>query len=109
PIDLLFFKDGRPMEGASSGCGAAWPSPNVISSALHHALHRASHEGVHSHTPKRNGSELSEKRDRQFGSLQSAGPFPVDDQGRWLFPRPADAQKPGDAKVTHRPLRKLIP
>jgi len=108
PSDLIFFRDGRPMEGSATGNGAAWPLPNVLSSAIHHALRRAAHRDVHGHTPKRSGQILAASRERQFGSLQSAGPFPVDEAGRWLFPRPADAQSARSAKTTHRPVAARI-
>lgn len=101
------------MEGASSGNGAAWPLPNVLSSAIHHALRRAQDEAslaiLHSHTPKRSGVELSADRERLFGSLQTAGPFPIDERDQWLFPCPADAQQGKSSAVTHRPLEKSIP
>lgn len=107
PTDVLFFRDGRPMEGSSSGHGAAWPLPNVLSSAIHHAFRRADLGDVHQHRPARNGKLLSQDptiRDREFGSLQIAGPFPVVD-GTWLFPRPADADEGNACGATHRPLQ----
>lgn len=109
PTDVLFFRDGRPMEGSSSGHGAAWPLPHILDSALHHALRRADLPEVHRHRLARNGKKLSENREehgRTFGSLKSAGPFPVliDAAGElWHFPRPLDAQGPGTAS-THRPF-----
>jgi len=106
PTDVLFFRDGRPMEGSSTGKGAAWPLPNVLSSAIHHALRRADLTDLHQHRPARNGKILSQDREtkgREFGSLQTAGPFPViGDQ--WLFPRPADADKWHSSASTHQPL-----
>lgn len=109
PTDVLFFKDGRPMEGSSAGHGAAWPLPHVLDSALHHALRRAKFEDFipHAHTVKRSGQELNTDREghgRTFGSLQSAGPFPVKADGTWLFPRPADADAVSSSETTHRPL-----
>ncbi|MFV0337756.1 MAG: type III-B CRISPR module-associated Cmr3 family protein [Chthoniobacterales bacterium] len=112
PTDVLFFKDGRPMDGASSGHGAAWPLPHILDAALHAALHRSG-ETSHQHVPARSSQERDysdENRNqhgRNFGSLQTAGPFPVDKSGHWLFPRPADAQKPGSAETTLRPLKEL--
>ncbi len=99
PTDVLFFRDGRPMGGASSGHGAAWPLPNVINHALHAALHRAGFAGVHEHRRGRSG-DYQETRDRKFGSLVTAGPFPVCTKGQdrtWFFPRPADADDSGEA------------
>jgi CRISPR-associated protein Cmr3 len=91
PTDVLFFRDGRPMSGSLSGHGAAWPLPTVTNAALHAALHRASIEDVHEHRRGRSGnySNQAQDRNRKFGSLTTAGPFPVVD-GEWLFPRPLD-------------------
>jgi hypothetical protein len=95
PADVLFFRDGRPMTGASSGQGAAWPLPSVVNHAFHAALHRAGEifERTHTHRRGRSGS-YTDQRDRKFGSLVTAGPFPVCTNGEadtWFFPRPADA------------------
>lgn len=97
PTDVLFFRDGRPMGGSSSGHGAAWPLPSVINHAFHAALHRADFTGVHEHRRGKSGS-YEEMRDRKFGSLVTAGPFPVCTNGTdhtWFFPRPADADDSG--------------
>jgi CRISPR-associated protein Cmr3 len=109
PADTLFFRDGRPMSGSLSGHGAAWPLPTVPSAAMHAALHRAALSGAHKHVPGRSSQtrDYSEENRKQhgrlFGSLVTAGPFPVGPDGGWFFPRPADAQKPGSTLVTHRP------
>lgn len=114
PTDTLFFRDGRPMSGSLSGHGAAWPLPTVINAALHAALHRAEFEGVHKHVPGRSSqkrdfsAENREKKGRLFGSLNSAGPFPVNSKGDWFFPRPADAQKAGSVSITLTPLSSPI-
>ncbi len=102
PTDTLFFRDGRPMSGSLSGHGAAWPLPTVTNAALHAALHRAQFEGVHAHRRGRSG-KVEEMRDRLFGSLTTAGPFPVSSSSDWFFPRPADAQKEGNTLATLRP------
>lgn len=110
PTDVLFFRDGRPMEGSSSGKGAAWPLPNVLSSAIHHAMRRAELADLHQHRPARNGKILSENREakgREFGSLQTAGPFPVVGE-QWLLPRPSDADKKQSAETTHGPLTATV-
>lgn len=99
PTDVLFFRDGRPMGGASSGHGAAWPLPSVINHAFHAALHRAAFTGVHEHRRGRSGDYV-ETRDRKFGSLVTAGPFPVCTNGAdhtWFFPRPLDSDDSGKA------------
>jgi len=115
PTDVLFFRDGRPMEGSLAGHTAAWPLPNIINHAFHAALHRAGLANVHSHRRGRSGnySEDPNHRDRKFGCLLTAGPFPVrvpNKNGKttppleWFFPRPKDAQLPGTVAVTLRPV-----
>jgi CRISPR-associated protein Cmr3 len=91
PLDILFFRDGRPMMGANPGRGARVPMQHVISGALHNALYRAFPEsgslpGEHLH--RTNGRE--DQRQERFGSLCSVGPFPVSECGEWHFPRPLD-------------------
>jgi hypothetical protein len=105
PTDVLFFRDGRPMTGSLAGHGAAWPMPDIINHALHAALHRADLPGVHAHRRGRSGyySDIPEERDRKFGCLLTAGPFPVDAASRWFFPRPKDAQHNGTVKTTLLP------
>lgn len=105
PSDVLFFRDGRPMSGSLAGHGAAWPLPTVTNAALHAALHRADIKGVHTHRRGRSGS-YQETRDRKFGSLVTAGPFPVLENGTWLFPRPLDAGKPNCTDASYHPLSK---
>ena len=101
PTDVLFFRDGRPMGGASAGHGAAWPLPSVINHAFHAALHRAGDVIKEAHPHRRGRSGVyEESRDRRFGSLVTAGPFPVCTSGAdhtWFFPRPADADDSGTA------------
>ncbi len=109
PTDVLFFRDGRPMGGASSGHGAAWPLPSVINHAFHAALHRAGDifKDVHAHRRGHSGS-YEETRDRKFGSLVTAGPFPVYTNGTanvWFFPRPLDSDDSG--KPTLRPTQSI--
>ena len=103
PSDILFFRDGRPMSGSLAGHGAAWPLPTVLNAALHAALWR-SEIASHAHRQGGSGKWSSDERDRKFGSLFSAGPFP-ECGGRWYFPRPADAQKKGSSDVTMRPFQ----
>jgi CRISPR-associated protein Cmr3 len=91
PTDVLFFRDGRPMEGSLAGHGAAWPLPNVTDAAFHAALHRSGLDG-HLHDQRR-GSDRDGRDNRRFGSLVTAGPFPVHldgDGATWYFPRPLD-------------------
>lgn len=121
PTDVLFFRDGRPMEGSLAGHGAGWPLPNVISAAFHAALHRSGlGDQAHAHRRGARGQYADNSpRDRKFGSLATAGPFPVrltaeKDPGEWFFPRPQDLQddtlQPGllptsrfDAKLSNLP------
>jgi CRISPR/Cas system CMR-associated protein Cmr3 (group 5 of RAMP superfamily) len=102
PTDVLFFRDGRPMEGSLAGHGAAWPLPNVTDAAFHAALHRSGLDG-HAHNHRRD-AESQGKDNRRFGSLVTAGPFPVHmgsapapgvgmgtpPIAQWFFPRPLD-------------------
>ncbi|MCF7786761.1 MAG: type III-B CRISPR module-associated protein Cmr3 [Prosthecobacter sp.] len=113
PADVLFFKDGRPMSGSLAGNGAAWPLPTVTNAALHAALHRAGLTGVHPHVPGRSSQkrdyseENRQKNGRLFGSLQTAGPFPVCTNGKaptWFFPRPLDAGIPDATTPSLLPL-----
>ena len=115
PIDVLFFRDGRPMSGSLAGHGAAWPLPHVINAAFHAALHRAFVDDLQigaSHSPASRDRETGQRiysakgeHDRRFVDVWSAGPFPVDKEGEWFFPRPADAQESGTARVTLKPFR----
>lgn len=115
PTDVLFFRDGRPMGGSLSGHGGAWPLPTVTNAALHAALHRADLENafggkLHGHDHhRRDGQRIADVR--KFGSLVTAGPFPVMESGDWLFPRPLDtgvSEKAGldSTAVTFQPLEK---
>lgn len=56
PTDVLFFRDGRPMGGASAGHGAGWPLPTVTDAAFH-ALHRSDLKG-HAHDQIRLGARV---------------------------------------------------
>ena len=98
PSDVLFFRDGRPMAGSLAGHSAAWPLPSVTNAALHAALWRAGFAAqAHAHRPARSGAFASNDREshgERFGSLVTAGPFPVCTAGAahtWFFPRPLDA------------------
>jgi hypothetical protein len=92
------------MVGSLAGHTAAWPLPDVTSHAVHAALHRADLDDVHSHRRGRAG-KYTETRDRKFGSLLTAGPFPVAADGRWYFPRPRDAGRAGSPTTTLLPVR----
>ena len=94
PTDILFFRDGRPMEGSLAGHGAAWPLPNVTDAALHAALHRSGlAQESHAHD-QRHGAQRHGQDNRRFGSLVTAGPFPVQTgpsaTDQWYLPRPLD-------------------
>jgi CRISPR-associated protein Cmr3 len=97
PDDVLFFRDARPMGGASSGQGARFPEPHVLNSALHAACHRAFAEDPtigHSHGYRDRQRKRRDERTERFGSLRTAGPFPVDKDDRWYFPLPLDLPRP---------------
>lgn len=86
PVDLLFFGDGRPIGGGLAGHGARWPLPTSFNAAFHGALHEAA--------PSSPGPMLSgvaaPQAAKRFGSVVTAGPFPVSPAGEWFFPKPAD-------------------
>lgn len=104
PTDVLFFRDGRPMSGSLPGHGAAWPLPTVTNAVLHAALHRAGLEGVHGHDHRSGERAITDAR--RFGSLLTAGPFPVCPEGDWFFPRPLDTGVEPDRPhlIRHLPL-----
>jgi CRISPR-associated protein Cmr3 len=95
PTDLLFFRDARPIE-TSGGHGARWPEPSVIFDAIHAALWRAFPDGEtlqhweHKHDFGRSSCRPRNGDTQRFGSLTTAGLFPVWKDGRWLFPAPGD-------------------
>lgn len=89
PDDVLFCRDGRPMTGALTGKGDRLPYPHVLHAALHAALHRLEEKPGHVHRIRDRQKNPGE-RDQLFGSLRSAGLFPVDREGRWYFPTPRD-------------------
>ncbi len=83
PRDVLFFRDGRPIDRLKDGAGdiavvghgAFWPRPDHLYNAVMHAL-----LGSRSAGRKAFGT---------FGDLQVAGPFPVKG-GELYLPRPLD-------------------
>lgn len=107
PTDVLFFRDGRPMTGSYAGHTVAWPLPDLTNHALHAALHRAGITGVHSHRHILRTNQRRSGADRKFGSLVTAGPFPVriggDNQPTWFFPRPKDTTLRSSVAVTLSP------
>ncbi len=111
PTDTLFFSDGRPMSGSLAGHTAAWPAPHIVNTALHAALWRSGlAETVHAHRHARHDPQKGrvhlEDRDKnaeRFGSLVTAGPFPVLHDGntsQWFFPTPLDAAAAPGQRVT---------
>lgn len=118
PSDILYFGDGRPVSGSLAGHGANFPQPHILNTALHAALHNNPaleklKTDAHLHRRKfrdANGQwqyspsdPESRKNDgHKFGSLKTAGPFPVlvstkdnAGAGAWHFPTPLDLVKTG--------------
>jgi CRISPR-associated protein Cmr3 len=95
PQDVLFFRDSRPID-TGGGHGARWPEPSIIFDALHAALWRAFPDPQpweHAHHFGRSSDRPghgADPRSQRFGSLKTAGVFPVLDDGRWVFPAPQD-------------------
>jgi hypothetical protein len=113
PTDVLFFRDGRPMGGSLSGHGAAWPLPTVTNAALHAALWRSGlADTAHAHSRKSGPQQIS-SRTELFGSLTSAGPFPVCTNGKaptWFFQlRPMPAARPNSIRRRNQPAKALLP
>ena len=81
PRDLLFFRDGRPMdqdktdgEYRNVGHGAVWPRPDHLYNAVMHGLL---------------GRDISERKYGTYGDLRTMGPFPCK-SGMLYLPRPLD-------------------
>lgn len=110
PTDILFFRDGRPMEGSLAGHSFAWCPPHLISHALHAALRRS---GLESHKHCAGVSswrDYTGERNQVFGSLLTVGPFPVDLDGNWYFPAPGDlACEEGRIKNAFQPMHSVNP
>jgi CRISPR-associated protein Cmr3 len=109
PNDVLFFRDGRPME-AVGGHGARWPEPSVIFDAVHAALHRAFpeiQEWEHTHRFGRSSDrDYNRSTTERFGALKTAGLFPVLKTGDWLFPAPLDIVASSNGELGFlKPLR----
>lgn len=112
PTDILFFRDGRPMTGSLAGHTAAWPLPTVVNAALHAALWRSGLQAQAHHHARVVGDQRSSGRVERFGSLISAGPFPVLQQSHasiWYFPAPADARYINDPGADGQPICTLRP
>lgn len=83
PKDVLFFRDGRPMDVDKAqedvrniGHGANWPRPDHLFKGVIHALI---------------GERMaSESAYGEFGGLKVFGPFPKKDGGEIYLPRPLD-------------------
>lgn len=107
PSDLLFFRDGRPID-AVGGYGARWPDAPLIFDALHAALHRAFPEQQgwehHHHTGHSSSRNYAADRNQRFGGLTTAGIFPVL-KNQWLFPAPADWRVSVDSSGALRPAK----
>ena len=102
PHDILFFRDSRPMAGASAGHGDRFPFPHVLNSALHAACHRAfptDSPVAYTHARASASKQRDSQRTERFGSLRTVGPFPVAEDGRWFFPKPGDLLDPRSGPV----------
>lgn len=98
PRDVLFFRDARPISGASIGLGATWPLPSAFHSAVISAFYRAFPNEIEKRT---------ERKLTAFSNVKTFGPFPMKG-GEVLFPAPADlvVDGSGDKKTA---LRQLLP
>ena len=94
PNDVLFFRDARPMTAGegSGGHGGRWPEPSAIFDALHRALHQTFPEAAAWESPSKGRAARNKMPRQRFGSLNTAGLFPIDDD-QWFFPCPADVTR----------------
>ncbi len=97
PRDLLFFRDGRPMEASNVGDGANWPLPSIFHQAMLSHCHRLWPEPQRDweYEHQRSAAETRKNTSCRFGSIKTAGPFPLkidtDTKNERLFlPSPAD-------------------
>ena len=105
PSDLLFIRDARPID--IGGHGARWPDSPLIFDAIHAALHRAfptpqPWEHAHCEGVSKRRDFAPENRTQRFGGLATVGIFPVNN-GKWLFPRPADWREDGSKGAALKP------
>ena len=84
PQDTLLFRDTRAMPGSPVEHSAYLPLPHIFSNSLRSAFHRAELD--------RRAADA-----HKYGSLITAGPFPVSPKGAWYLPAPADLVKSGNA------------
>ena len=96
PNDVLFFRDARPMTAGegSGGHGGRWPEPSAIFDALHRALHETFPEKTNWdwEKPHKNREARNNMPRQRFGSLSTAGLFPIRNN-QWFFPCPADVTR----------------
>ena len=113
PDDLLMFRDGRPIEplSGSGAHGGHWPEPSILFDALHAALQLAfptPQDWEHPHRFGRSGDrDASRPRTQRFGSLVTAGPFPIL-EGKWLFPVPQDVARPDEFAPSMLPITSAV-
>lgn len=98
PRDLLFFRDGRPV---NNGQGANWPLPQTAYAALSMAFRRNWPEQQPWEPVCPSDSE-SGNRKRRFPSLKTFGPLPVKNNEIYV-PTPADL-RPGKPGAIMAPL-----
>ena len=94
PRDLLFMRDGRPMEASDAGLGANWPRPDQIWNAFINAFHARwpEHQEWEGYDHKyKAGADDNKDSSFRFGALKSIGPFPVDGEKKEIYlPCPLD-------------------
>jgi CRISPR type III-B/RAMP module-associated protein Cmr3 len=94
PRDLLFLRDGRPMEASDAGLGANFPRGDQIWNAFINAFHNRwpefqTWEGRKHHF--KDGVDKNSDSSFRFGGLKTFGPFPYDNEtGEHYFPTPLD-------------------
>ncbi|EKD27921.1 MAG: hypothetical protein ACD_79C00496G0004 [uncultured bacterium] len=100
PQDILFFRDGRPMEGSDMGHGGNWVLPGIFHDALMTSFIMTWNEIQEwEHPHKKNDCDQNESSSFRFGGLKTIGPFPYVGDTVY-FPTPNDIVLENDEKCS---------
>ncbi len=98
PRDVLFFRDAKPMEASSVGCGANWPLPNTLHDSMISAMKKfwpKPQEWEFEHKHKNSYDRREDLENLRFGGLLNTGLFPCRN-GEIFYPCPADIDPDGN-------------
>jgi len=102
PRDILFFRDAKPMEASSMGCGANWPLPNALHDSLISAMKQhwpQPQEWEFEHKHRNEQDRRDDLMNLRFGGLLTSGFFPCQDDKMFYYPCPADIDADGRQMV----------